>query len=97
MTWLVYMHVLLADDKLEADRVLSFGTLKKCEGKNQDHRQEKYQPNAEASHQVTSSKEMTHKTFERNGAALIDKVHQKLQSRRHETRHDISQERSSHR
>jgi hypothetical protein len=42
MTWLVYMHALLADDKLEADRVFSFGTLKKCEGKKQERRQEKY-------------------------------------------------------
>ena len=42
MTWLVYMHALLADDKLEADRALSFGTLKKCEGKKQERRQEKY-------------------------------------------------------
>jgi len=42
MTWFVYMHALLADDKLETDLVFSFGTLKKCEGKNQQRRQEKY-------------------------------------------------------
>jgi len=41
MTWFVYMHALLADDKLETDLVFSFGTLKKCEGKNQQRRQEK--------------------------------------------------------